>query len=197
MMRSKIIGITGGSGTGKSYISGILRKDGIPVFDADKIGHEIFRENLNCKNEIIEYFGKDVMTNLEIDRKKLGKIVFSDREKLAKLNEISHKYILESIYNKIDLSKAEICAADGALLIESGMKCDVMIGVLAAYDIRLKRIMLRDGIDEKAARRRLDAQKDDDFYRENCDFVICNNSGEPDIQKIEDIIKGLKNEKNN
>lgn len=194
MMRSKVIGITGGSGVGKSYIGAVLRKRGIPVFDADKIGHEIFKENEKCKNEIIAFFGNGVLTNSEIDRKKLGGIVFSDRKKLEKLNEISHKYILESIYNKIAHSESELAAADGALLIESGMKCDAMIGVLADYDVRLKRIMLRDNIDEDAARRRLDAQKSDDFYKENCDFVIYNNGGEPDIEGIDNIIKGLINE---
>lgn len=197
MMRSKIIGITGGSGCGKSYISDILRAEGIYVADADKIGHGIINECEKCRSEITEYFGDGILTNGAVDRKKLGKIVFSEPEKLKKLSEITHKYILERIYNEIEASGGEVAAADGALLIESGMKCDVMIGVLADYDIRLRRIMLRDGLTQGEAKQRLDAQQDDDFYRKNCDFIIYNNGGNADIERINEIIKGLYNEKNN
>lgn len=195
MMQSKVIGITGGSGTGKSYISDILRKEGIPVFDADKIGHDIYDESSECRRELVECFGDKILSDGGIDRKKLGNIVFSEPELLKKLNEITHKYILERIYNKVEACNEQIICADGALLIESGMKCDAMIGVTASYDVRLRRIMNRDGISESAARKRLDAQKKDDFYINNCDFIIENNGGNLNIDSINEFIKGICNEK--
>lgn len=197
MMRSKVIGITGGSGTGKSYISGILRNEGISVFDADKIGHEIFDDSIECRNELVTCFGNEILSENRIDRKKLGNIVFSEPELLKKLNEITHKYILRRIYNKIEACEAKITCVDGALLIESGMKCDALIGVIAAYDVRLRRIMERDGIEETAARKRLDAQKTDEFYINNCDFIIENNGGTVNIGNINKFIKGICDEKNN
>ncbi len=180
----KVIGITGGSGCGKSYISEILRRNGIPVIDADKTAHEVMDPGTPCCREIIDFFGCGIEENGGINRKKLGKIVFSDPNMLKKLNEISHKYILESIENKIEHENAEIVCVDGAVLIESGMKCDMMIGVIADFAVRRKRITARDSISEEAADMRIHAQPSEDFYRKNCDFIIYNDGRPLDINKI-------------
>lgn len=179
----KIIGITGASGAGKSYISQKLRKMGFDVFDADEIAHRSIN-NAACKAELCEYFGDDILNSNEIDRKILGKIVFSNPEKLEKLNQITHKYILSDIFAEIEKSDGAFVFVDGAVLIESGIKCDFMIGVLADKDIRLARIMNRDGITAEDAKRRISAQKPDLFYKENCDAVLTNNGGEIDLSAI-------------
>ena len=182
MMRSKkLVGITGGSGCGKSHLSMLLRERGFPVIDCDLVSREIMAKDTPCAKEVCQYFGEEILDGGEINRRKLGKIVFSDSQKLKKLNEITHKYILESIYNKMEKEAGNVVLTDGATLIESGISCDIMVGVLADKEIRKKRIMERDGLSEEDAKLRISAQKDDSFYKEHCDFVIYNNTGEIDL----------------
>lgn len=184
----KIVGITGGSGAGKSYISQELRKMGFAVIDADEVAHECVNKSA-CKEELCAFFGTDILSGGSIDRKKLGKLVFSNPEKLSKLNEITHKYILSDIADKIAEEKGDTVFVDGALLIESGMECDMMVGVLADKKERISRIMRRDGITEEAAMERICAQKPDSFYKQKCDVILTNNGGTVDISAI---LEGIK-----
>ncbi len=184
MQNKKLVGITGGSGCGKSHLSMLLRERGIPVIDCDVVSREIMGKDTPCAKEVTEYFGEEILENGEINRRKLGKIVFSDPKKLKKLNEITHKYILESIYNKMEKEESNVICTDGATLIESGIDCDIMVGILADKELRKKRIMERDGLTDEDARLRISAQKDDSFYIENCDFVIDNSLGNIDIDEF-------------
>lgn len=183
MQNKKIIGITGGSGAGKSHISDELRKKGFCVIDADAVAHESINDP-DCVKELAAEYGDAVIKNGKIDRKKLGAVVFNAPEKLEKLNKITHKYILSDIADKIGNAAGNAVFVDGAVLIESGMKCDVMIGVVADSKIRKERIMSRDGITENEAKTRISAQQKDDFYYKNCDFVITNNGGDIDLSEI-------------
>ena len=177
----KLVGITGGSGCGKSHLSMRLREKGIPVIDCDLVSREIMAKGTPCAKEVLEYFGEEILENGEINRRALGRIVFKSPEKLKKLNEITHKYILADIYNKMEKEESHVICVDGATLIESGICCDVMVGILADKEIRKKRIMERDGLTSEDASLRISAQKDDSFYIENCDFVIYNNQGVIDV----------------
>ena len=184
MQNKKLIGITGGSGCGKSHLSSLLRARGIPVIDCDVVSREIMAKGTPCAKEVVDFFGGQILENGEINRRNLGRIVFSDKEKLKKLNEITHKYILADIYNKMEKETSDIICADGATLLESGIKCHLMVGVLADKELRIKRICERDNLSEEDARLRIEAQKDDSFYKENCDFVVYNNSGSIDIDEF-------------
>ena len=179
----KIIGITGGSGAGKSYISQELRKMGFAVIDADEVAHKSINKE-SCKEELCAYFGKNILSNGNIDRRKLGEIVFRDPRKLEKLNKITHKYILSDIADEITKANGNTIFVDGAVLIESGIKCDVMIGVLADKKVRISRIMSRDGITGEIAAERISAQKPDSFYEKNCGIIVLNNGENIDISAI-------------
>lgn len=183
MQNKKVIGITGGSGTGKSYISALLKEKGFCVIDADEVAHNCLNKD-GCAKEIVKEFGVDILTAGKPDRKKLGKIVFSSPEKLKKLGKITHKYILEDIRQSIEKACGNIVFVDGAVLIESGMKCDIMIGIVADKAVRKERIISRDKLTEDEAQMRISAQQEDEFYRKNCDFVIENNGGKIDISEI-------------
>ena len=183
MQNKKIIGITGGSGAGKSYISGELRKRGFCVIDADAVAHESINAP-DCMRELAAEYGDALIKNGKIDRKALGKSVFGNPEKLEKLNKITHKYILSDIADKIKKASGDAVFVDGAVLIESGMKCDFMIGVVADKKIRRERIMSRDGITEAEAKTRISAQQKDEFYYKNCDFVVTNNGGDIDLTEF-------------
>lgn len=189
MVQSKrVVGITGGSGCGKSYISTLLREQGVPVIDCDVVAREVMGPGTPCLCEAVEFFGTEILSEGRLDRQKLAQIVFSDENMLKKLNEITHKYILKDIYNKIEQEKSKLVCVDGAVLIESGIKCDKMIGILADRSIRKLRIQERDGLSEEAAENRINAQKPDSFYLENCDRVFYNNGHDTDFEAI---LKGI------
>jgi len=186
MQNNKILfGITGASGAGKSYVSDIFRQNGFYIIDADKTGHNIIKKGRRAYYDIISEFGDIIlMSDGEIDRRKLGSIVFSDKKRLDVLNKITHPQIRNEIYAEAD--KHDICGVDGALLFECGIKCSPVISVIADKDIRIKRIMKRDGISAEDAENRINSQKNNDFYIANSDFVIINNGGDINILKIEE-----------
>lgn len=188
MQNKRVVGITGGTGCGKSYISGLLRNAGIPVIDCDIIAREVMKPGKPALAEAAEFFGNEILENGVLNRKKLASIVFSDEKMLKKLNEITHKYILADIYNKIDREKGDLVCIDGAVLVESGIKCDKLIGILASRELRCERIMKRDSLSEEDAKKRISAQKPDSFYIENCDLVFYNNAENLDFNEI---LKGI------
>lgn len=173
-----LFGITGGSGAGKSYISDIFRKNNFFIIDADEIGHEIIKTGKPAYFELKEHFGNEIISGCgEIDRKKLASIVFSDKKSLKFLNSVTHPKIRKEIYKTADemSEKGMIVGVDGSLLIECMIVCRPIIAVIADMDIRIKRIMERDGIGLDLAEKRMSSQKNDDFYRQSCDYVIENN----------------------
>ncbi len=175
-MKQLIFGITGQTGAGKSTVSKIFERLGVKVINADTIYHSLIKANMPCTKEIADEFGDCVLLPTgEIDRKELAKIVFADKEKLNKLNEITHKYIKERIIQEIATSS--ICAIDGAVIIGSQIEelCKYIVCVVADEEIRLKRIINRDNIDTKQAKARIMAQNKEDFFVDNSDFVIQNN----------------------
>ena len=174
-----LFGITGGSGCGKTTVSDIFRNLGYEVIDCDKISREISAKNSPCLSELKNVFGEKILLpDGSLDRKALGNIVFSSQASLKTLNDITHKYILEEIYKRADISKSRIIGIDGAVLIESGVskKCRRMIAVLADRKIRAKRIIKRDNLTPEEAENRINSQKVDNFYIESCDYILYNNS---------------------
>lgn len=180
-----VIGITGPSGAGKGALSSLLnQKYGFPVIDADKVYHSLVSAPSECVTEIRRKFGDGVIVEKgAIDRRALGKIVLGEenREKLAILNKITHKYVVEEIMKSInDFDKKDClgCIVDAPLLIEAGLvsSCDMTFAVLADRKIRAERISARDGISVTDAMRRIDSQKSDDFYIQNTDHTLINNS---------------------
>lgn len=178
----KIIGLTGNSGTGKSTVSKIFSENGGFIIDADKIAHENMQPGGLSYNEIIETFGTAILSdNKEIDRKKLGEIVFTDKEELAKLNEISLKYILKKISDTIDYvtknpDDTKFIVVDAPLLIETGLNYIVneVWVICADYDIRVSRIMQRDNVTSDYAKKRLENQTSQEELSSYADVIIEN-----------------------
>ncbi len=193
-----IIGITGGSGCGKSTVGEIFEQKGFRYIDTDKTARFITKKGQPALLEIKDYFGNVFFENGELDRKALAKIVFSDNEKLEQLNKITHKYITANLKTELDeCEKTGVKGViiDGAALIESEINklCDCCIFVTAPVKSRIKRIMARDGLTAEEAQRRIDGQKSDDFYKNACDYTIINDSGIEGLNKsVNEILKELK-----
>ena len=170
------IGITGGTGSGKTSALRALKSLGALTLDCDAIYHEILADNVEIKHELGARF-EGVLQNGAIDRKQLGAIVFSDPSALQDLNAITHKYISREIARRIaewESQGGKIAAIDAIALIESGRseKCDIIIGVTAPKEKRISRIMARDRITRQQAELRINAQKPDSFFEENCDYML-------------------------
>lgn len=191
-----VLGITGGSGTGKTAASEMFGVLGVKIIDADKVARKVVEKGKPALREIVDFFGKEILqSDGTLDRKKLGGIVFSCEEKLSKLNSITHKYISEYVYNEIATSEGGIIGIDGAVLIESEIakQCDYICSVLADKKIRINRIMERDNLSYDETEKRMNSQKCDEFYIKNSDFVIYNNTTIINLQKqVEEIAQKLK-----
>ena len=194
----KIIGLTGPSGAGKSTVSAVFRKLGAYTIDADKTARYVVEKGKPALSEIENTFGNRVMLpDGTLNRHALAEIVFNSPEDLHKLNLITHKYITEEIKKEIEAAKEEIVVIDAAVLFESGMDklCCCVVCVTAGRDVRKNRIMARDGISEKMALDRIDAQNDDDYYISRSDFHIENNGSETALTALAgQIIKGVCSE---
>lgn len=188
-----IIGLTGGSGTGKSTVVKFFENNGYIVLDFDKISRDVCKKDMPCLKELVDNFGEEILyPDGFLNRKYLGAIVFSDREKLKLLNSITHKYIIEEMYAFLEKNKNSNIIFDAPLLFEAGIDvlCDKTISVLADKDIRINRIMKRDGITRAQAINRIKSQKDDDFYKTKSDMIIINNSSVDDLDnKLKELFK--------
>ena len=195
----QVIGLTGSSGAGKSAAAEILSLHGIPVLDADRIYHSILKTKSACTKELTASFGSEILgRNGLVSRRALANTVFgkpNTPELVHTLNTITHKYVMSEIRKKLqDLRDAGLPAAviDAPLLFEAGahLECDFVIGVVAKRKLRARRIMVRDGISEEYAEKRLQAQKSDDFYRERCDYILENNTDTADLRSaLEDLLE--------
>ncbi len=146
--------------------------------DCDKVYHALLSSDKPLRQKLINRFGTQILTPEErIDRRLLAQIVFNDKEALSDLNSITHRRITERVMEIIDTSDSGKIAIEAVALIESGMTklCTAVIGVVADDETRAYRIMIRDALSKAEAMKRISAQKDNDFYRKHCDYIIVNN----------------------
>lgn len=192
----KVIGITGGIGTGKSTILGILEKTyNAYIMETDKLAHRLMCPGESVYESIIEYFGTDILQeNQFIDRGKLGQIVFHNQNKLQKLNEIVHPavkaYILEDIQQKQQEGTISYYVIEAALLIEDGYKsiCDEIWYIYTTQSVRIERLINSRGGNEEKWLQIIKNQSTEDYYREHCDVIIDNGEG---VEKTAETIKEL------
>ena len=186
----KVIGITGGIGSGKSTLMAILEERyGAKILVADKIGHETMVKGCHTYNKMVETFGKDILDrNKEIDRNRLSKILMSDKAELEKQNNIVHPYVLGVIRNNLNIWKQEGCklaAVESAILTEAGCHrfCDEVWLVTASLETRIERLISSRGYTRQKAECFIANQKADDIYRRECDRVIDNDGNIENIYK--------------
>ena len=178
-----IIGITGGTGCGKTTLLNLIADQGGLILDCDAIYHELLISDTSML-EAIENRFPGVVENETLNRKKLGAIVFADKAALEDLNRITHASVKAEVLRRLEAAP-QLAAIDAIGLFEGGLAelCDVTVAVTAPEEMRVQRLMLRDGITEDYARSRIRAQHDENWFREKCNFVL-ENSGELDTFQL-------------
>ena len=187
------IGITGSIACGKSTICRYLLEKGYTVIDTDKLSYILTLKGNLCYNDIVQFFGKEILLeNGEIDRKKLGNIVFNDKVKKEKLESIIHPYIRQTIENYND---EKIVFFEVPLLYEAHME-DLFFKVITIYTseaMQINRLMARNNMTLKEAFNRINNQMSLKEKVKRADYVIDNNNTlEESYDQMENILKGLK-----
>ena len=174
-----IFGITGGTGCGKTTALKAIESLGGLVLDCDAIYHELLKTDPILLASINSRF-PGVVENGELQRKKLGAIVFADPQALLDLNAITHAAVKAEAERRLATAPA-LAAIDAIELFDSGLAplCDATVAIVAPLEDRVRRLMARDSISEEYARARIAAQKDEAWFRAHCDAVLENN-GEKD-----------------
>lgn len=176
----KIYGLTGSSGAGKSTAAAYFLPYDFGCVDADAVYRKLCVPGSTLLGELQTAFGDILNIDGSLNRPALANIVFSDPEKLKTLNTITCSHIwAESQHEFHRLERHNITQVlfDAPTLFQVGLDvhCHAVIGVIAPREVRIARIMARDGLTEQAAAARIDAQPDSDFYRKHCDFILENN----------------------
>ena len=187
----KVIGLCGGSGSGKGVVSSLFASRGIPYIDTDAVYRQLISGDGPCTKALSDEFGKEIISpDGSVNRRVLANIVFSSENsdyKLKKLNSIAHKFILDQTRKKLDEFKTlgfKAAIVDAPVLFESGFDkdCDFIISVIADAKIRVERIIVRDNIDKISAEARIAKQLSNEELISRSNYVIENNS---DLQSLE------------
>lgn len=171
-----VLGLTGGTGAGKTSALNAIRELGGEIIDCDAVYHEMLDHDQELRNTINATFPGVFGPDGKLNRKKLGQEVFAKKERLDKLNAIVFRFLIPELEKRMEGAPDGLYAIDAINLIESGLDrlCDRTIAVTAPTELRVRRIMARDDITEQYARLRISAQKPDEFYRGKCDLELNN-----------------------
>ena len=183
-----VIGITGGTGAGKTTALGELEKLGARMIDCDEVYHTLLRTSAAMRGEIRARFGDVFDADGALDRHKLGNVVWNDQKALADLSVMTHTYVRRETDRRLAEAGAAHCPAagvDAIALFESDIyrRCDHLVYVTAPKEDRIARIVRRENISEEYARARVEAQKPDEFFRQRCGHVLLNDGTEAEFAK--------------
>ena len=190
---TKIIGLTGGIGSGKTTIANYFAEKGIPVYIADDEAKKI-TESPEILQSIRTVFGDEVFNNEKLDRVKVSQIVFNDTDKLKQLNEIIHPAVKKHFKNWVlQNSNFDFVVYETAILFESGSykQCDVVISVIAPIETRIKRVMVRDSVSREDVIKRMENQWLDEERIKNSDFIIENTNKKEMEFQVDEILKKI------
>ncbi|NLY78570.1 MAG: dephospho-CoA kinase [Lysinibacillus sp.] len=191
-----IIGLTGSIASGKSTVSNMLRDYGLPIVDADVVARVVVEPGTETLKEIVKAFGEEILTETgELDRPKLGSIIFNDEEKRKLLNSIIHPAIRKEMLRQRDVhiaNGAETVIMDIPLLFESKLQhfVDKILVVTVSEEVQLERLMERNNLSEEEAKARIQSQLPLSVKEEGADAVINNNGTiEETKRQLENILR--------
>ncbi|MDF2475837.1 MAG: dephospho-CoA kinase [Sphingobacterium sp.] len=180
------IGITGGIGSGKTFLTKLFEALGVPVYNADEEAKRLMNSDARIKKQLIELFGAATYKDGKLDRTFLAAIVFSDKEKLELLNSIVHPIVIQEAKDWAERQTSRYSLKEAALLFESGSykELDYTILVTAPMDVRIQRVIKRDGVTEQQVRERISKQLSDEEKLLLADFVIVNDGITPLLPQV-------------
>ncbi|MBD1430916.1 dephospho-CoA kinase [Sphingobacterium litopenaei] len=193
-MKSIKVGITGGIGSGKSFVAKIFKTMGIPFYDADKEAKLIMTRSVIIREGLIQAFGEEVyFEDGSLNRKWLSAQVFNNPEKLELLNTIVHPVVIQDAVDWANTQTSCYSLKEAALLFESGSykTLDYTILVVAPEELRIERVMNRDGVSREEVLNRINKQMPEEEKRKLADFIIVNNGIQPLIPQLYEIHKQL------
>ena len=189
-----VIGLTGGIGTGKSEVARIFQELGAVLINADQIGHQAYTPHSEIWQEVVKAFGEEILQpNGEIDRKKLGSIVFADPDQLTRLNQIMHPRMARMVAQQVQELReqgADVVVVEAALLFEAGW--DSLVGEVwsteSPEDLVIERLQTRSGLSQEEAKKRIDSQMSAE-ERKSRSQVVVDNSG--DLVELERVVRSI------
>ncbi len=187
----KILGITGGIGAGKSRVSQCFQSLGATLIDADKIARQVLEKDGRAYHDVVKAFGEDIVSaDQTIDRKRLANVVFQNPKHLALLNSLTHPHVFAEMREQIQRADTDLVCLDVPLLFTCDFPifCDKTLAVLAPRELRILRVMERDGATRKEILKRMENQLSDEEFRQKADYVIVNDGDEESLfQKVKEI----------
>jgi dephospho-CoA kinase len=193
---TKIIGLTGGIGSGKTMVAEYFKSLGIPVYIADKEARQLMTSE-NIINALSNEFGKEILENGILNREKLAQLVFNNPKKLQKLNSIVHPEVKKHFDIWVEKHKNyPFIVKEAAILFESGSYkyCDTIITVTVPLETRIQRVLKRDKTDRESVLKRIENQWTDEQRIAKSNYVIHNLSVESTKKQVDEILKKLKNQ---
>ncbi len=189
----KIIGITGGIGSGKSTIAKVFISMGFPVYNSDVRAKELINSDEDVINSIKQEFGSNIYSSKGLDRKKMASIVFTDSDKLQKLNNIVHPAVGKDFENWCSTKNSTFVLKEAAILFETGIykNLDKTILVTCPKEERINRVMKRDSATKEAIEARMNNQWSEEKKKELADYIIDNSGEEMVIPQVISLIKTL------
>jgi dephospho-CoA kinase len=191
----RIIGITGGIGSGKSTIAKVFISMGFPVYNSDTRAKELINSNIDVIDSIKQEFGDDIYSSEGLDRKKMASIVFSDSDKLQKLNSIVHPAVGLDFDKWANSQNTSFVLKEAAILFETGIykSLDKTILVTCPKEERINRVMKRDSATKEAIEARMNSQWSEEKKKELADYIIDNSGEEMVIPQVISLINCLSN----
>jgi len=190
----KKLGLTGGIGVGKTYVSKVFQQMGIPVFNADVEAKNCMAEDKGLMQNVKNSFGENIYDNGALQKEKLAKIVFNNSERLAELNALVHPVVKQRFEDWCTEQTAELVIKEAAILFESDahLGLDAVICVSAAEKVRIKRVQTRDGSSVTDIKSRMDKQMPQSKKEELADFVIVNDGKQLLLPQLIKVLKEME-----
>ena len=190
----KKLGLTGGIGVGKTYVSKVFQQMGIPVFNADVEAKNCMAEDKGLRQKVKTSFGENIYDNVVLQKEKLAKIVFNNSERLAELNTLVHPVVKQGFEDWCSHQTAELIIKEAAILFESNahLGLDAIICVSAAEKVRIARVQKRDGSSVAEIKSRMDKQMSQSKKEELADFVIINDGEQLLLPQLIKVLKEME-----
>ena len=187
--------ITGGIGSGKSYVSSLLEERGIPIYNADFESKRLTVQDVGIRKELVALLGEDIYQGATLNKPLLASYLFANSDNAVKVNSIIHPRVKDDFRRWVESQKdVPLVGLESAILYESGFDdvVDQVVMVYAPEAVRLQRAMKRDNATEEQVRARMSAQMDDEEKRSKADFVLMNDGIMPLDVQLDDLVRFLK-----